>query len=463
MSTAEHYDCVVLGSGEPGKYIAWTLGGKLGKKCAVIERKYLGGSCPNIACLPSKNVIHSAGVVHDIRQAASFGVNLQTNAADIRANMSAVESRKADMVEGLRQTHITNFESAKSEVIFGEGTFVGPKVIEVAGRRLTADTIIINTGSRAFVDSRIPGLLESKPLTHVELLDLKELPEHLVILGGGYIGMEFAQAYRRLGSKVTVIEKHDQILAKEDRDVVDALVDIVAGEGVEIITSAKIGSVTGISGAGVELSVMTGDKSVTVTGSHLLAAAGRTPNTQNIGLEEAGIELTPAGHVKVDEQLKTTVDGVYAVGDCAGSPYFTHIGFDDFRIVLSSLTGSPRHGGVTDRQVPSVLFTSHELAHVGLREHEAQSQGIKYRLGKLPMKAFLRTRTQGDTRGFAKVLVEADGERILGFTALGLCTGDLLPVIQLAMKLGVSYKEISTLVIAHPTLSEGLIALLNSV
>lgn len=466
MSNPEHFDCVIIGSGEAGKYTAWTLGSKHGKKCAVIERKYLGGACPNIACLPSKNFIHSASVAHDFRQAASYGlgsfVSHLSNADDIRVEMAAPERRKVAMVNGLTDLHLENFKKANSEIIHGEGKFVGPKIVEVAGRLLTGDTIIVNTGTRAFVDSTIPGLLESKPLTHVEILDLEVLPPHLIILGGGYVGLEFAQAYRRFGSHVTVIEKHDRVLGNEDKDIVDALVDIIVGEGVRIVTSAKVDQVTGVSGDSLEVVINVAGRISKITGSHILAATGRVPNTENMGLEEAGIKLTRSKHVQVDEALRTTVDGVFAVGDCAGSPYFTHISFDDFRVVLSSITGSPRPGGTTNRQVPSVLFTSHELAHVGLREHEAQERGIKYRLGKVPMAAFLRTRTRGDSRGFAKLLVEAESEKIVGFTALGLSAGELLPVVQLAMKLGISYKELSNLVIVHPTMSEGLITLFNS-
>ncbi|OIW30451.1 FAD/NAD(P)-binding domain-containing protein [Coniochaeta ligniaria NRRL 30616] len=464
MSSPEYFDCVIIGSGEAGKYTAWTLGSKYGKKCAIIERKYLGGACPNIACLPSKNFIHSASVAYNFRQAASYGLgSFVAKADDVKVDMTVPGHRKVAMVDGLMDLHVGNFRKANTEVILGEGKFIGPKTIAVAGRMLTGDAIIVNTGTRALVDSTIPGLVESKPLTHVEILDLEVLPSHLIILGGGYVGLEFAQAYRRFGSQVTVIEKHERVLGKEDEDIVEALVGIITGEGVRIITSAKIDKVSGASGDSVQVSVNVAGSISKITGSHILVATGRVPNTENMGLEEAGINLTRSKHVLVDEQLRTTADGVFAVGDCAGSPYFTHISFDDFRVVLSNLTGCPRPGGTTDRQVPSVLFTSHELAHVGLREHEAQDRGIKYRLGKMPMAAFLRTRTLGDSRGFAKVLVEAEGDKILGFTALGLAAGELLPVVQLAMKLGISYKEVSNLVIVHPTMGEGLVGLFNSV
>lgn len=471
MSQPEHFDYLFIGTGEAGKYTAWTLGSKHGKRCALVERRYLGGACPNIACLPSKNFIHSAGVAYEFRQAvASYGLgsfispSVKKVEKDVKVDMTATERHKVEMVDGLMELHRGLFENAKNEVIWGEGRFVAPKTVRVGDRLLTGDAIVVNTGSRARVDATIPGLVEAKPLTHVEILDLAVLPPHLVIIGGGYVGLEFAQAYRRFGSHVTVIEKHERILGKEDADVVDALVDIFVGEGVRIITSAKVERVASVSGHSVEVSVNVAGVASTITASHILAATGRIPNTQDLGLEDAaGIKLSPSGHIQVDSQLRTTAPDVFAVGDCAGSPYFTHISFDDFRVVYSRLTGSPRPGGTTDRQVPSVLFTSHELAHVGLREQEARARGIKYRLGKVPMAAFLRTRTRGDSRGFAKVLVEAEGDKILGFTALGLSAGELLPVVQLAMKLGISYKEIADLVIVHPTMGEGLIGLFNSV
>ncbi|KAB5527974.1 hypothetical protein GE09DRAFT_1064680 [Coniochaeta sp. 2T2.1] len=463
MAQPQHYDVLVIGTGEGGKYVTWTLGSKHGKKCALVERRYLGGACPNIACLPSKNFIHSASVAYDVRQAASYGLgSFVANADGLKVNMTGPEQRKLDMVAGLKDLHEGLFQGANNEVIHGEAKFIGPKTVEVGGRLLTGDAVVINTGTRAFVDSSVPGLAESKPLTHVEILDLDVLPSHLIILGGGYVGLEFAQAYRRFGSQVTVIEKHERVLGNEDKDVVDALVDILTGEGVRTITSAKVENVTGTSGASVEVSINAAGQTSTITGSHILVATGRVPNTDSIGLEEAGIKLTASKHVKVDEQLKTSVEGVFAVGDCAGSPYFTHIGFDDFRVVYSNIMGTPKPGGTADRQVPSVLFTSHELAHVGLREQEAKAKGIKYRLGKVPMAAFLRTRTKGDSRGFAKVLVEETGEKILGFTALGFSAGELLPVVQLAMKLGISYKEIADLIIVHPTMGEGLVGLFNS-
>jgi pyruvate/2-oxoglutarate dehydrogenase complex dihydrolipoamide dehydrogenase (E3) component len=464
----EHFDYVSLGSGEAAKYIAWTLASQHSKKwkCAVIEHQWIGGSCPNVACLPSKNVVNSAHVAHLAREASAYGLGAfvadSADAPGLKAEMSVVKQRKVGMVDGLVQMHIGKFEDTHVELIRGHGTFVGPKTIEVNGRLLTGDAVVICTGSKAVVDSGIPGFVDAKPLTHVEILNLETLPSHLIILGGGYIGLEFAQAFRRFGSEVTVIDRNSHILKVEDEDIASALTEILAREGIKFLTRTSVTQVSGISGDEVTVS-LSGAEATTIRGSHLLAATGRTPNTSGIGLAEAGIKLTERGHVSVDEQLRTSVDGVFAVGDCAGSPHFTHIAYDDFRLVSSYLTGSPRPGGKAGRQVPSVLFTHPELAQVGLREKEAKARGVPYRLTKLPMAAFLRTRTHGQMEGFAKALVEENGNQILGLTALGEGAGELLPVVQLAMKLGIPYTELADLVITHPTLNEGLVALFSSV
>jgi len=267
---------------------------------------------------------------------------------------------------------------------------------------------------------------------------------------------------RRFGSKVSVIEHHDHILNKEDPDVSTALAELLSAEGIEFYTSTNISKVQGVSGDQVTLTGTRGGKPFDLSGTHILVAAGRTPNTENIGLKQAGIEVTASGHVKVNERLQTTAENVFAVGDCAGSPHFTHVAFDDFRVVVDNLIGS-KNKTTTDRQVPYTLFTDPELAHVGLSETEATAKNIPYRLAKVPMLAFLRTRTLGQTDGFAKLLVSKTDDQILGFTALGPNAGELLPVIQLAMAHGLPYTTISNLIIVHPTLAEGLVALAMAV
>lgn len=485
MTTPEQYDFIALGAGEAAKLLSWDLSSKHGRKCAVIEHGPIAGSCPTVACMPSKTLVHLARVMHSARHelpalvpAAAASPN-GSNGDYLKADMVAVFSRKKAVVDGMADLFLGAFDDTNVELIRGHGRLVGPKTISVNGRLLTAPTVVINTGSKASPgstnSSSIPGLANAKPMTHVELLDLQTLPDHLIILGGGYVGLEFAQVFARLGAnKVTVIERNPQILRSEDADVVSTLRAALEREGVRFHTSTTVTQVSGMSGAGEVVLRIVFSSGATQTeteirGSHLLVATGRIPNTSGIGLVEAGIDLTPSGHVAVDEQLRTSVSGVFAVGDCAGSPYFTHAGWDDYRILLCSLTGRPREGGTRSRQVPSTLFTSPELAHVGLREHEAKARGIAYRLAKVSMAdSFLRTRTlgvDGETGGFAKVLVqhEADGDLVLGFTALGPGAGELLPVVQLAMKLGASYREIADLIIVHPTLCEGLVDLFRSI
>ncbi|KAH6844619.1 hypothetical protein B0I37DRAFT_165726 [Chaetomium sp. MPI-CAGE-AT-0009] len=460
MSTPEQYDFIALGGGEAAKLLAWDLSSNHGKKCAVIEHGPISGACPTVACMPTKTLLHSAQLAHLARQVQASTPG--TTDGDFKADMAKVFTRKQEVVDGMADLFLGIFAETKSELIRGHGELVGPKIISCNGRLLTGETVLINTGSKAFVDTSIPGLADAKPLTHVELLNITTLPSHLIILGGGYVGMEFAQAYARFGSRVTVIERNAQVLHKEDSDVVAELTKILTREGVEFLTSTSVTHVTGTSGSSITLT-LSGPGPSSIQGSHMLVSTGRTPNTTHIGLAAAGITLTATGHVAVDTQLRTSVPGVFAAGDCAGSPYFTHMGWDDYRVVLGAVTGMPREGGTAGRQVPSTLFTSPELAHVGLREGEAKKKGVGYRLVKAPMGAFLRTRALGETEGFAKALVEVDGERVLGFTALGPGAGELLPVVQLVMKLGLSYKELVDLTIVHPTMCEGLVDLFRSV
>lgn len=466
-----HYDFIALGSGIAAKALGWTLP-LTGLRCAIIERQWLGGSCPNVACLPSKNFVHSANIAHDAAQGAKFGLptlKLARYGGDAVVQMTTVRERKREMVKGLIQVHEKNFKAVGADVIWGEGRFVGEKTIEVTGpdgekKTLTADKVVISTGSRARIPG-IPGLKEAKPLTHIELLELDVVPRHLAILGGGYVGLEFAQAMGRLGAEVTIIDNNTQLLRKEDKDVVAALVDILQAEGIKIITSASITSVTGSSGTAVILTGTASGSPLSVAASHILCAAGRIPNTDNIGLEATNVALNSSGFVQTNESLETSSPGVYAVGDCSGSPLFTHIGYDDFRIVRDQLLSrskpmpSNRRSG---RQIPFTLFTSPELAHVGMRENEATAAGMDVRVARMPMAAFLKARTIGQTEGFAKALI-GENDEILGFTALGTGAGELLPVVQLAMKAGLKYTAIADMIVAHPTLGEGLMHLFENV
>jgi pyruvate/2-oxoglutarate dehydrogenase complex dihydrolipoamide dehydrogenase (E3) component len=456
MSTPEQYDALIIGSGEAGKYLSWHLGSQ-GKKVANIEDKRLGGACPNIACLPSKNVIHSAKVASFFQHGSEFGIVH----GDWHVDMEGVSARRQRMIDGLRDMHLANYTKSNAEIVMGFGRFIADKTIEVAlnaggTRTFRSDYIFLDTGSRATIDS-IPGLVESAALTHIELLELTVLPEHLLVLGGGFIGLELAQAIRRFGANVTIIERNPTLVHREDPDVTEGLHQLFKDEGIDIVTSANITRLEGISGKSVTVYLSDGAK---LQGSHILVATGRMPNTQNMGLDIVGVKTTSTGHFQVNDRLETTAPGVWAMGDCAGSPHFTHISFDDFRIVRDNLAGANRT--TKNRQVPSVTFTDPELAHVGLTENEAKKQGTAYRLGKIPMAAALRTRTLDETRGFMKVLIGSD-DHILGFTAFGSGTGELLPVIQLAMSANLPYSAVHNIILTHPSLSEGFINLFNTV
>lgn len=458
MSNPEQYDVLVLGSGEAGKHLAWALASK-GKRVAVIERRYPGGSCPNIACLPSKNVIHSAKVASYLRRGDEFGLTAAIGPVD----MSAVRARKRKMVDELIEVPLRRYRETGAELIMGIGAFVAPKTIEasVQGggmRTLQGREVVVSTGSRAMIDDT-PGLKEARPLTHVEALELDRVPEHLVVLGGGYIGLEMAQAFRRLGSRVSVVERNMTLIHNEDADVTTAIGELFRDEGIEVLSGTVLTRVEGMSGRTVTLHGTRGGAEVVIEGTHLLVAGGRTPNTDGIGLERAGIEIDARGHVKVNERLQTTAAGVWAVGDCAGSPHFTHVAFDDFRIVRDNMLGGSRV--TTDRQIPFCLFTDPELARVGLSEREARERGILYRLAKIPMDRVLRTRTLAETRGFMKALIAAD-DRILGFVAFGVAAGEVISVVQVAMSAGLRYTALRDAVFTHPTIAEGLVVLFSS-
>jgi len=456
----EEFDLVILGGGTGSTIAAWTFAGE-GKRVAVVDRKYIGGSCPNIACLPSKNIIHSAKVASYFRRSKEFGIAH----AGFTIDMSGVRERKRTMVAGLNEIYLENYRSTGAEFILGTGRFIGPRTVEIAlrdgsSRQLRGANVIVSTGTRAKLEA-IPGLSEAQPLTHVEALDLDRVPEHLLVIGGGYVGIELSQAMRRFGSKVTVIDRNQRLMAKEDDDVCEQLRSLLQDEGIDVLLSARIKLLSGKSGGTVNIVIDQNGTEKTVTGSHVLVASGRTPNTEGLGLELAGVELTDRGYISVNERLQTTAPGVWAIGEVAGSPQFTHISVDDFRVVHANLNGGNRV--TSGRQVPYCLFTDPELARVGLNEMEARARDIAYRLFKVPMEANLRARTLSETRGFLKALVAADSDRILGFMAFGVGAGEIMSAVQIAMIAGLPFTALRDGILTHPTLVEGLIPLFSSV
>jgi pyruvate/2-oxoglutarate dehydrogenase complex dihydrolipoamide dehydrogenase (E3) component len=459
-SNAEEYDLVVIGSGAGGKLIAWTAAQK-GQHVVVIERKYVGGSCPNIACLPSKNIIHSAKVASFFFRSGEFGVSKE----NVRIDMATVRERKRKMVQSLVDLHLENYRKSGAELVMGSARFVGPRTVEaeLAGggtRTFRGKNVIINTGTHATLEP-IPGLAEAQPLTHIEALELDHIPKHLLVLGAGYVGLELAQAFRRFGSEVTLIDRNNRFAHHEDEDISQALEEMCRDEGINVVTNAKITQVKGRSGDWVDLLGTRDGAALILQGTDLLVAGGRTPNTSEIGLDKAGVETTERGYVKVDERLQTTAEGVWAVGDCAGSPQFTHISENDFQVLSCNLAGGNRI--TTGRQVPFCMFTDPELARIGLSETEAKARGIPYRLAKLPMAAVFRAMTISETRGFMKALIDTETDRILGFTMFGAGAGDVMATVQMTMLAGLPFTALRDAVIAHPTMPEGLIALLLTV
>jgi len=456
----EQFDLVILGSGAGEKLAAWTYG-KQGKRVAVIERKYIGGACPNIACLPSKNIIHSAKVASLFYRSGEFGISKE----NVRIDMAAVRERKRKMVKNLVDIHLDNYKKSGAELVMGTGRFVAPKTVEVelAGggtRTFRGKNVVINTGTRATLEP-IAGLAEAKPLTHIEALELDQIPKHLLVLGAGYVGLELAQAFRRFGAEVTLIDRNGRFAHHEDEDISQGLEEMCRHEGIKVVTNAKVTRVKGQSGESVKLLGTRDDGDLFLEGTHLLVAGGRTPNTSGIGLEKVGVETTERGHVKVNGRLQTTAEGVWAVGDCAGSPHFTHISENDFAVVSNNIAGGNRV--TTGRQVPFCLFTDPELARIGLSETEAKQRGIPYRLAKLPMASVFRAMTISETRGFMKALIDTESDRILGFTMFGASAGEVMTTVQMTMLAGLPYTALRDAVIAHPTMPEGLIQLLLAV
>jgi pyruvate/2-oxoglutarate dehydrogenase complex dihydrolipoamide dehydrogenase (E3) component len=453
--TTEHFQNLIIGSGVAGKILGWTLASK-GEKTIVVERAMVGGACPNVACLPSKNVIHSAKAVSLVHPTKGLGVVT----GSVRVDMAAVARRKWRMVNELVEFHLGKFRASGAELVMGDARFTEPKTVQVTlkpggTRLLHGNRVFINVGTRASIPD-VPGLAIAGPMTHVEALNLERLPEHLVILGGGYVGLEFAQAMRRFGSKVTIVQRGPRLLEREDPDVADALLELMTDEGVEVLLQAEVQNVMGRSGDGVAIRVRSGTAEKTLEASDILVATGRTPNTDRLDAAKAGVELDSRGCIRVNEHLKTTAPDVWATGECAGSPQFTHVGEDDCRIVLDNLAGGNRT--TRGRLIPYCLFTDPELAHIGLTESEARAKSVAYRIARMPMSMVFRAQTLSETRGFLKALIGLD-DRILGFTAFGVEASEPMVVVQTAMLAGIPYTVLGNTIWTHPTAAEGLLGL----
>lgn len=460
MPKTEQLDVLVLGSGTGGKLVAWHMA-QAGRRTAVVERHWIGGACPNIACMPSKNVISGAKVAELARHAGDYG----TVTGRVSVDMATVRRRKRAMVDRQVAKHLQVYRESGAELIMGSGRFVAAKTLEVkvnegGTRLLAADKVFLNLGTHAAIPN-VPGLEAARPLTHVEALELDYVPQHLIVIGGGYSGLELAQAYRRFGSEVTIIEAGPQLLAREDIDVSREVLRMLSDEGIQVLVAAELLEVRGRSGDHVTLRARTPSGEQSIDGSDILAAAGRVPNTAGIGLQEAGVELDGRGYIRVNGRLETSARDVWAIGECAGSPQFTHISEDDFRIVRDNLAGGNR--SIRDRLVPYCMFTDPPLARVGLSEGEAERQGIIARVATLPMDAVLGAQATDQRQGFMKAVVSDSDDRILGFTMIGAAAGEVMAAVHTAMVAGLSYAKLANADFAHPTMAEGLSSLFSSV
>jgi pyruvate/2-oxoglutarate dehydrogenase complex dihydrolipoamide dehydrogenase (E3) component len=447
MST---HDAVIIGTGQSGKPLALALA-RAGWKVAVVEREYVGGTCINVGCTPTKTMVASGRVAYLARRGADYGVRTGSVKVDLRR----VFERKRGVVERFRNYGQKSLEKADNvDLIFGEARFAGGMRVAVrlrkgGTRELEGKRIVVNTGGRPAVPP-IPGLDQVRYFDSTSIMELTKLPEHLVVLGGGYIGLEFCQMFRRFGSRVTIVNRDPRLVSREDPDVSEEVEKILKEDGIKVLNSAQVTRVRK-SGSGVRVVLESGG----VTGSHLLVAVGRVPNTDRLDLAAAGVEADKAGFIRVNPKLETNVPGVYAIGDVKGGPAFTHISYDDFRILRENwLNGG--NATIEGRPVPNCVFIDPQLASVGLNETEAQKRGLDYRVAKLPMTGVARAIEMSETRGFMKAIVDAKTRQILGCTILGVEGGEIMSMLQIAMMGKIPYPAIKEGVFAHPTLAESL-------
>ena len=455
MERVRPYDAVIIGAGQAGVPLARSLA-QAGWRTALAERSHVGGTCINEGCTPTKTMIASARVAYLARRASSYGIAT----GEVSVDMVAVRQRKRDLVESWRSGSERRLANADNlDLLMGEAVFLGPHRLEIRSGDATpivveADHMFINTGCRPALPP-LPGLDEVPYLSSTTIMELDSIPEHLLILGGGYVAVEFAQMFRRFGSRVTVIQRREQLLPREDADVAQAVAAILEEDGVELFLEANASSVKGIAGSGMELEIASPAGATLLVGSHLLVATGRTPNTEALNTEAAGLRVDEKGYLPVNERLETEVDGIYALGDVNGGPAFTHVSYDDFRIVRTNLLEGGR-AATTDRLVPYVVFLDPQVGRVGLSEHEAREQGLDLRVMKLPMDYVARALEIDESRGFVKVVVDNVDDHILGCAVLGVEGGEIMSVIQVAMMGGLTASRLRDAVFAHPTLAESL-------
>ncbi len=453
--STERYDAIVIGTGQAGKPLSLAMG-RAGWKTAIIEREHVGGTCINVGCTPTKTMVASGRVAYLARRAADYGLRPYP----VQVEMAKVRQRKQAIVESFRSAGQRQLEKTEGvDLLMGEASFSGPKTVQVRlksgeTRHLTADKIFINTGGRP-ENPPVAGLDSVPTLDSTSIMELDVLPEHLLVLGGGYIGLEFGQMFRRFGSEVTVVQRGKQLLAREDPDVAEEVAKILREDGVEVLLETQAVRTEQATDGKIRLTVRTPTEERALSGSHLLVAAGRAPNTDGLNLGAAGVQTDKRGNVQVNERLETNVPGIYGLGDVNGGPAFTHISYDDFRIIRTNLL----EGGnatTSGRLVPYTVYIDPQLGRVGLGESEARDQGRRIRVAKLPMTHVARALEMDEPRGFMKAVVDADSNQILGFTALGVEGGELMSMVEIAMMGQVPYTTIRDAIFAHPTLAEAL-------
>ena len=448
MSALERYDAIVIGAGQAGVPLASALA-RSGKRTALVEREHVGGTCINEGCTPTKTMVASARVAYLARRAADYGVGT----GPVQVDMGRVRERKRAIVKNFRAGIVRRLEATDGlDLICAEARFTGPRRVAVNGRQLSADLVFINTGGRpAALD--VAGLDRIPSLDSTSIMELDHLPEHLIVLGGGYVGLEFGQMFRRFGSRVTVVQRGRQLLPQEDEDVAEAVLGVLREDGVEVLLETEARRVD--TDGGVRLTVHTPAGEKVLVGSHILRAAGRVPNTDRLDLTAGGIATDAKGFIAVNPRLETTAPGVYALGDVKGGPAFTHISYDDYRVIRTNLLQGGR-ACITDRLLPYAVFIDPQLGRIGLSEKEARLQGRAYRVAKIPMSHVARAVELDESRGFMKALVDPDSGLILGAAVLGIEGGELMAALQLAMMGKLPYGRLRDAVFAHPTLAESL-------
>jgi pyruvate/2-oxoglutarate dehydrogenase complex dihydrolipoamide dehydrogenase (E3) component len=456
----EQFDAIIIGAGQSGGPLATALA-RGGRRTAIIEREHVGGTCINEGCTPTKTMVASARVAYLARRGADYGVET----GPISLTQTTVRQRKRDIVESFRSGSEHAIVSTPGvDLLMGAATFTGPKTLTVklndgTQRDLAADLICINTGLHPVIPA-LPGLRDVPYLTSTSIMELDAVPEHLIVLGGGYVGLEFGQMFRRFGSRVTVIQHGAHLLSREDDDVADAVAEILRQDGIEILFATEAQSVTR-QGDGLSMTLRTPDGPRTINGSHLLVAVGRAPNTADLHLAATGVATDAQGYITADAHLQTNVPGIYALGDVKGGPAFTHISYDDYRILRTNLIEGG-HATITDRLVPYTVFIDPQLGRVGITEAEARQQGRRVRVAKMPMTYVARALEVDEARGFMKAIVDAETQQILGAAVLGIEGGEIMSLLEIAMLGKLPYTILRDAIFAHPTLAESLNNLFSS-